>query len=127
MIHASGLGADGIRLERIYEAPIEDVWSLWTTKEGIEDWFGPEGMRVEVLALELWVGGAFDHVMTAVGAEQVDYFANLNRSTSVRVNGRFAEIVHHRRLEISFDIDFVPGVEPYPYMMAVDLYAEASG
>jgi uncharacterized protein YndB with AHSA1/START domain len=89
MAHASELGAGSIRFERVYDASIEDVWALWTTKEGLEEWFAPEGMHVEVLAFELRVGGAFDHVMTAVGAEQVAYMANVNRPATVRVSGRF--------------------------------------
>jgi uncharacterized protein YndB with AHSA1/START domain len=125
MAQASEPGAGTIRFERVYDASIEDVWALWTTKEGLEEWYAPEGMRVEVLALDLRVGGAFDHVMTAVGAEQVAYFANLNRPPAARVSGRFVEIVRHRRLRIRFDIDFVPGVESYPYDIAVELHAEA--
>jgi hypothetical protein len=82
-------------------------------------------MRFEVSILELWVGGAFDHVMTAVGAEQVAYLANLDRPLSVWVSGRFLEIVRHSKLRIRFDIDFVPGVKPYPYDMMVELHAEA--
>jgi hypothetical protein len=66
MAQVSEPGADTIRFERVYDASIEDVWALWTTKEGLEEWFAPEGMHVEVSALELRVGGAFDHVMTAV-------------------------------------------------------------
>src|SRR5262245_47945643 len=37
-----------VTLERTFDAPIEDVWDLWTTKDGIESWWGPEGFRVEV-------------------------------------------------------------------------------
>lgn len=125
MAQASELGGDVIRFERIYDASIEDVWALWTTTEGLEEWFAPEGLRFEVSALDLRVGGAFNHVMTAVGAEQVAYFAYLNRPPVARVSGRFVEIVRHRRLRIRFDIDFVPGVESYPYDMLVELHAEA--
>jgi uncharacterized protein YndB with AHSA1/START domain len=63
--------------------------------------------------------------MTAVGAEQVAYLANLDRPLSVWVSGRFVEVERHRRLRIRFDMDFVPGVEPYPYDMLVELHAEA--
>ena len=125
MAHAGELGAGTVRFERVYDASIEDVWALWTTKEGLEEWFAPEGMRFEVSILELWVGGSFDHAMTAVGVEQVEYFANMNRPPTARVSGRYVEIVHHRRLRIRFDIDFVPGVESYPYDMMVELQAEA--
>jgi uncharacterized protein YndB with AHSA1/START domain len=125
MAHASEQGAGAIRFERVYDASVEDVWALWTTKEGLEEWFAPEGMHFEVSVLDLRVGGAFDHVMTAVGAEQVAYFAHLNRPPSARVSGRFVEIVRCRRLRIRFDIDFVPGVESYLYDMAVEFHAEA--
>lgn len=125
MAHATELGAATVSFERVYDASIEDVWALWTTKEGLEAWFAPEGMRFEVSVLEPWVGGAFDHVMTAAGTEQVAYLANLDLPLSSWVSGRFLEIVRHRKLHIRFDIDFVPGVEPYPYDMLVELHAEA--
>jgi len=125
MGQASAPGAETIRLERVYDAPIEDVWALWTTREGLEAWFAPEGMHFEVSTLDLRVGGAFDHVMTAVGAEQIDYMAATNGPMMARVSGRFVDIVRHRRLRIRFDIDFVPGVESYPYDMLVELHPEA--
>ena len=124
MAHASELGTDTIRFERVYDASIEDVWALWTTKEGLEEWFAPEGMHVEIPTLELKVGGAFDHVMTAVGDEEIAYMAKLKRPPTTRVSGRFLEIERHRRLRIRFDIDFVPGAESYPYDMLVELRAE---
>ena len=125
MAHAGEFGADTIRFERVYEASVEDVWALWTTKEGLEEWFAPEGLRLEVSTLELWVGGTFNHVMTAVGAEQVAYMASLNRPPITWVSARFVEIEPHRRLRIRFDIDFVHGVEPYPYDMVMELSADA--
>lgn len=125
MAHAATQGTDVIRFERVYpKASIEDVWDLWTTKEGLEEWFAPEGMHFEVSVLELRVGGAFDHVMTAVGAEQIAYLANLERPLTVWVSGQFLEIQRHRRLRIRFDMDFVPGVEPYPYDMLVEFHDE---
>jgi uncharacterized protein YndB with AHSA1/START domain len=125
MANAGEPGAASVRFERVYDASIEDVWALWTTKQGLEEWFAPEGMYFEVSLLEPWVGGAFEHVMTAVGAEQVAYLSNLDRPASAWVSGRFIEVVRHQRLRIRFDIDFVPGVDSYPYDMLVELHAEA--
>lgn len=125
MLNASELGTNAIRFERLYDASVEDIWALWTTKEGLAEWFAPDGMHVEILALELRLGGAFDHVMTAVGAEQVSDLASLDLSKSARVCGRFIEMIPHERMRIRFDIDFVPGVATYPYDMAVDLHTEA--
>jgi uncharacterized protein YndB with AHSA1/START domain len=125
MTEASRTGAETIRFERVYDASIEDVWALWTTKEGLEEWFAPEGLRMDVKTMEFRVGGAFNHMMTAVGAEQIAYMAHLNRPPETMVSARFVEIVPHRRLRIRFDIDFVPGTKTYPYDMAVDLSEEA--
>jgi uncharacterized protein YndB with AHSA1/START domain len=120
------LGAASISFERVYEAAIEDVWALWTTKEGLEAWFAPEGMRFEVSVLEPWPGGAFDHVMIADGAEAIAYLKTNGLPTSTWTSGRFIEVEHHRRLRIRFDIDFVPGTDPYPYDMLVELHAEGA-
>ena len=29
-------------IERNYRAGVEELWELWTTKEGFESWWGPE-------------------------------------------------------------------------------------
>lgn len=124
MVEAWKRGEESLRFERVYTASLEDVWALWTTKEGLEEWFAPEGMEVEVTALDLRVGGTLDHVMRAVGAEQVAYLADLDRPSTVQVSARFVEVEQHRRLRIRFDIDFVPGVASYPYDMVVELHPE---
>jgi uncharacterized protein YndB with AHSA1/START domain len=113
-----------IRFERVYDGPVEDLWALWTTKAGLEEWFAPEGWQIEVCALEPHVGGAFEHVGTAVAADATAYLASVGRSSSTRVRGRFLEVVPHERLHIRFTMDFLPGVEPYPYDIVVELHTE---
>jgi len=54
-----------VTLERTYPAPIAMVWELWTTKEGIESWWGPRGFRVEVHSIDLRVGGELLYSMIA--------------------------------------------------------------
>jgi len=44
-------------IERTYAASIESVWELWTTKPGIELWWGPEGFDVTVTSIDLKPGG----------------------------------------------------------------------
>src|ERR1700761_1869439 len=38
-------------INRVYHASIKEVWELWTTKSGIESWWGPEGLGVVLPAL----------------------------------------------------------------------------
>lgn len=34
-----------IKLEKVYKATPSKIWQLWTTPEGIESWWAPEGLR----------------------------------------------------------------------------------
>jgi uncharacterized protein YndB with AHSA1/START domain len=124
MAQVSKQQARPIRLERVYDGPVEDLWALWTTKEGLEEWYAPPGARIEVTALELRVGGAFEHVATAMSDNAIAYMDSVGRPRSTFVRGQFVEIVHHERLLIRYAIDFVPGAEPYPYDILVELHTE---
>ena len=33
-------------IERTYQARVEELWELWTTKEGFESWWAPEGCQI---------------------------------------------------------------------------------
>ena len=76
-----------LTLERTFQASIDEVWELWTTKEGIESWWGPEGFSVTVRDLDLRPGGELHYAMTATGTEQVEYMvkAGMQISTEHRL------------------------------------------
>jgi uncharacterized protein YndB with AHSA1/START domain len=113
-----------IRLERRYEAAVEDLWFLWTTKEGFESWWGPEGFRVEVHKLDLRVGGELVYDMIAAAPEQIEFMKKANMAQSHGVRGTFIEIVPHQRLEIGQLIDFIPGKRPYENRTRVEFFPE---
>jgi uncharacterized protein YndB with AHSA1/START domain len=113
-----------IRLERRYEAAVEDLWFLWTTKEGFESWWGPEGFRVEVHKLDLRVGGELAYDMIAAAPEQIEFMKKANMPTSHATRGTFVEIVPHQRLEICHLIDFIPGLRPYENRLRVEFSPE---
>lgn len=116
-----------ITIERTYEAAIGDVWDLWTTRDGIESWWGPDGFQVTVRNIDLRPGGQLRYAMTAVGPQQVEFMkrAGLPLTTEARVT--YNEIVVRRRLAYVHLADFVPGVEPYDVATTVDLYPSGSG
>src|SRR6266550_3580773 len=62
-----------IRIERTYPTSAEEVWRLWTTSDGIESWWAPDGFKVEVRKLELRPGGELVYAMTAIGPELIDF------------------------------------------------------
>jgi uncharacterized protein YndB with AHSA1/START domain len=108
-------------IARSYRASLEEVWSLWTTKEGFESWWGPGGFRTEVHTIEARPGGALHYDMTAVRQEEIEAMKRMGRAISTPVHARFTEIVPQRRLTLTNVIDFIVGVSPYESTIAVDL------
>lgn len=109
-------------IERTYRARVDELWDLWTTKEGFESWWGPEGFRVEVHELEARKGGALCYDMIADAPEQIAAMKRLGQPSSHVTHGTFAEIKRKERLAITHVIDFLPGVKPYESTMAVEFF-----
>jgi uncharacterized protein YndB with AHSA1/START domain len=110
-------------IERTYRARVEDVWALWTTKAGFESWWGPEGFRVEVHALEARVGGTLQYDMIADSPEMIAAMKEMGRPASHSTRSRFTEVKLRERLVLTNVIDFIPGVETYESDIAVDFSA----
>lgn len=108
-------------IERTYRAKIEDVWDLWTTKQGFESWWGPEGFRAEVHQIDARVGGALQYDMIAHTPEMVAAMKEMGRPASHGTHSRFTELVPRSRLVLTNVIDFIPGVAAYESQIAVDL------
>ena len=114
-----------IHFERTYKATLDEVWELWTTREGFESWWGPEGFTTKVLKLELKPGGALRYAMTATGKDQIEFMKQAGMALTTESKGRIAEVVPKRRLVFFQTMDFVPGVAPYE--MGVWLELQPSG
>jgi uncharacterized protein YndB with AHSA1/START domain len=114
-----------IKIERTYVATIDDVWDLWTTKEGIESWWGPDGFAVQVRTLDLRAGGELQYAMTATAPAQVAFMKKAGMPLTTEVRITYTDVVAHRRLEYTQLADFIPGVEPYKLVTTVELYPDA--
>lgn len=116
-----------ITLERTYQADIRDVWELWTTKAGIESWWGPGGFAVTVRDLDLRPGGELRYAMTAIDPPQVEFMKKAGMPLTQELTITFTEVVPPRRLEYVHLADFIPGVEPYDVATVVELQEIADG
>jgi uncharacterized protein YndB with AHSA1/START domain len=119
-------GLQMVRFERTYDGPVDDLWDLWTTKDGFESWWGPDGFRVEVSKIEPRVGGTLDYAMIAVRAEEVAYMKQEGWAVRHGTHGTFLEFEPKRRLKLRHRIDFVPGVEPYDNDMQVEFIPDGA-
>jgi uncharacterized protein YndB with AHSA1/START domain len=111
-------------VERTYRASLQDVWDLWTTKEGFESWWGPQGFRADVHELDARVGGTLRYDMVADTPEMVEAMKQMGRPASHPTSSRFTELVPKKRLVLTNVIDFLPGVATYESDIAVDLFEQ---
>src|SRR5215472_619787 len=113
-----------IVIERKYAASIEDVWELWTTKEGIESWWGPDGFSVKVHELDLRARGEMRYAMTAVDPAQVQFMKQAGMPLTTEAKLTYTEVVPGKSIAYTHRADFIPGVEPYDVGNKVEFFAE---
>jgi uncharacterized protein YndB with AHSA1/START domain len=80
-------------ITRVFEAPRELVWKVWTEPEHIARWWGPRGFSTTVTAMDLRPGGKWHYVMH--GPDGNDY----------PVHGVFREVVPLERIVTSDEFD----------------------
>ncbi len=114
-------------IERTYTAPILDVWQLWTTKVGIESWWGPEGFDVTVTSIDLKPGGQLVYWMTATAPQQVAFMNQHGMPLSTECKVTYMEVKPPSRLVYKTLTDFVPNVPPYEVVTVVDLQSNTGG
>lgn len=114
-------------IQRTYAASIDEAWALWTTKPGIESWWGPEGFDVTVTSLDLRPGGDLVYRMTAVAPEQVAFMKRAGMPLSTECRVTYTQVSQPSRLAYKTLADFVPGVEPYEVTTVVELKGMANG
>jgi uncharacterized protein YndB with AHSA1/START domain len=114
-------------IQRTYAASIDEAWALWTTKSGIESWWGPEGFDVTVISLDLRPGCDLIYLMTAVAPEQVAFMRRAGMPLTSECKVTYTEVSPPSRLAYKTLADFVPGVAPYEVATVVELKATADG
>jgi uncharacterized protein YndB with AHSA1/START domain len=114
-------------IERSYAASVDEAWALWTTKAGIESWWGPEGFDVTVTSLDLRSGGELVYLMTAMAPEQVAFMKQAGMPVTTECRVTYTEVSPPGRLAYKTLADFVPDVTPYEVTTVVDLRVTADG
>jgi uncharacterized protein YndB with AHSA1/START domain len=53
----ASVSEDALVIERIFDAPVEVVWRMWTDPDAFKAWYGPEGATIPDAQLDVRVGG----------------------------------------------------------------------
>jgi len=116
-----------VSIERTLTAAIEDVWELWTTKNGIESWWGPPGFEVKVRRLDVRRGGELLYAMTAIAPDQIEFLKKAGMALTTESLATYTEVVPLKRLAFTQMADFIPNVKPYEVATTVDLASDPQG
>jgi uncharacterized protein YndB with AHSA1/START domain len=81
-----------LTFERIYAAPIGEVWEAWTDPELLRQWWGPEKTTIPECEVDLRVGGRI-HIVMEAGEGMGKY-----QGTRWPMEGTFTQIETGRRL-----------------------------
>jgi len=86
-----------LTIERTFNAPIALVWEAWTQPEHIAQWWGPKGMKTNVISHDFQEGGSWKYSMQMPdGSEFI-------------AEGIYTEIIKHKKILSS--ADFKPMTE----------------
>jgi len=116
-----------VSIERVFTAAIEEVWELWTTKNGIESWWGPPGFEVKVRRLDVRRGGELLYAMTAIAPDQIEFLKKAGMALTNESLVTYTEVVAPKRLAFTQMADFIPNVKPYEVATTVELAAQPQG
>jgi uncharacterized protein YndB with AHSA1/START domain len=48
---------DWVKITRVFDAPIAQVWDMWADPANFQKWYGPKGFSVPVAEMDVTVGG----------------------------------------------------------------------
>jgi len=86
-----------------------------------------EGFSVQVLHIDVRVGGHFELIMKTEVPEIVAMLKEGGVSASTRLRGDYTVVEPNRRLAYTNAVDFVPGVAPYKATTRVEIAAVSGG
>ncbi|MCB9761658.1 MAG: SRPBCC domain-containing protein [Alphaproteobacteria bacterium] len=116
-----------VTLERTYQATLEELWALWTTKDGIEAWWGPGGFVVVVHSLDVQPGGELIYTMAAKDPEMIAFMESSGQPTSSLHRATYTEVTPPRRLAWHHLVDFIPDTGTYQVSHLVELHPDPGG
>jgi len=120
-----------VRAERVIGVSPDLLWSLWTTKAGLESWWSPEGFTMKVVALQVRPGGRIDFryedAAMAGNPEGREKLRVYGTRPTWSAEGIFLEVDPLRRLAFRQTLDFDLPANRQAFGMTADFRSEPAG
>ncbi len=97
-----------VKVERTFDAPVTQVWKLWTDEAAMKQWWSPKDFTAPVIRNDVKPGGRFHYSMRSPKGEM---FWNV---------GTYSEVIPGKKLvaAMSFSDELgnvIPGNHPFDY------------
>lgn len=63
MSNSNDASSRTLTIKRTFDAPLKLVWEAWIQPEHIANWWGPKGMKTNVIQYDFVVGGKWEYSM----------------------------------------------------------------
>src|SRR6266849_4624648 len=134
MMNAQTVGEQEITIERVFNAPLDLVWSVWSDPEHLKNWWGPFGFTNTFEEFEFHTGGNWRFVMhgsNGVAFPNHNLFVEIQRPNLLVIdhleNPRFRMTVTFEELGEQTRILFRQAFESVEAFEAVKPYAIPGG
>jgi uncharacterized protein YndB with AHSA1/START domain len=84
-----------LKVSRVFEASVEDVWKLWTEPEYIMQWWGPEKFTCPLAKIDFKEGGT-----SLVSMKAPTSFGGQTHYNT----WKYTKIIHHQRIEFIMNL-----------------------
>ncbi len=111
------MGEKVLIIERVFDAPVEHVWSAWTEPEQVTKWWGPQYFTSPECTIDFRVGGKYVFCMQPPKEVGNDNFYS---------SGIYKEIIEHKKIVYTDSFSDKDGniVSAAQYGMPADFPAE---
>jgi uncharacterized protein YndB with AHSA1/START domain len=113
-----------IRIQRVYDAPLQAVWDAWTDPAQVAQWWGPRGFSITTHSKDLRNGGHWNYTMHGPDGTDwpnkttylevvplaklvYDHGANDEQPALFRVTVLFAEVDGKTQMDMTMSLDSV--------------------
>lgn len=112
------ISEDAIVIERVFDAPVDVIWAMWTEPEHYKNWYGPQGFTVPVANMDVRVGG-----------KRLFCMASPDGSMKMWLAGEYTEIVPTQRLVYTENMadehgNILPPPDGFPEMTVITVLLE---
>lgn len=100
-----------LRLERVFDAPVAEVFRAWVEPEQLVKWWGPDGVHIPEWTMDVREGGSFRTVMRGAQGDHV-------------VSGVYRQVVLNEKLVFTWAWDQDDGSRGVETVVTITFKAE---